>query len=87
MKALNESIILSFSKLKPYGLDPVYKSRMFSLESELESEAEEQGGIGNTDWCQCGECKPMATYTESLCFQDTNEVPEELFERQKCIKK
>ena len=86
MKALNESIILSFSKLKPYGLDPVYKPRMFSLESELESEAEEQGGIGNTDWCQCGECKPMATYTESLCFQDTNEVPEELFEGQKCIK-
>ena len=60
---------------------------MFSSESELESEAEEQGRIGNTDWCQCGECKPMATYKESLCRQNTNEVPEKLFEGQECIKK
>ena len=29
----------------------------------------------------------MATYTESLCCQDTNEVPEELNEGQKCITK
>ena len=70
----NESIILEFSKLKPYDLEPVCKPSMFSLESELEREAEEQGRIGNTDWCQCGECKPMATYAENLYCQDTNEV-------------
>ena len=29
----------------------------------------------------------MATYMESLCFQDTNEVSEELNEGQKCITK
>ena len=29
----------------------------------------------------------MATYTESLCCQDTNDVSEELGERQKCITK
>ena len=29
----------------------------------------------------------MATYTESLCCQDTNEVSEELSEGQKCITK
>ena len=29
----------------------------------------------------------MTTYTGSLCCQDTNEVPEELFEGQKCITK
>ena len=57
------------------------------VKSELESEAEEQGTIGDTDWCQCGECKPKATHTENLCCHDTNEVPEELFEGQKCIKK
>ena len=50
------------------------------LESELESETEEQLRIGNTDWYQCGECKVMAIYTESLCCLDTGEVSEELFE-------
>ena len=60
---------------------------MFSLESELKSEAEEQGRILKTDWCQSGEYKPVATYTESFCCQDTNKVPEELFEGQKCILK
>ena len=29
----------------------------------------------------------MATYTESLCCQDTNEVSEELCEEQRCITK
>ena len=57
------------------------------MESALENEAEEHGRIGNTDWCQCSECKPMTTYMESLCCQDNNEVPEELFEEQKCITK
>ena len=58
----NESIILDFSKLKPYDLVPVCESRMFSSESELESEAEEQGRIRDAHWCQCGECKPMAVW-------------------------
>ena len=42
----NESIILDFSKLKPYDLEPVCESRMFLSESELASEAEEQGRSG-----------------------------------------
>ena len=54
----NESIILDFSKLKPYDLEPVCKPHIFSSESQLESEAEEQGRIRNTDWCQCGELLP-----------------------------
>ena len=83
----NESIILDFSRLKPYDLEPVCKPRIFSSESELESEAEEKGRIGDTDWCQCGECKPVTNYTKSLYCQDTNEVPEELCEGQKCITK
>ena len=57
------------------------------LESELESETEEQLRIGNTDWYQCGECKTMAIYTERLCSLGTGEVSEELFEGYKCIKK
>ena len=67
----NESIILDFSKLKPYDLEQVLKSHIFLLVSELENEAEEQGRIRNTDWCQCGDCKPITTYMESLCCQDT----------------
>ena len=59
----------------------------FLMESELENEAEGQGRIGNRDWCQCDECKPVATYTESLCSQDANEVLEELFEGQKSTTK
>ena len=35
---------------------------MFLSESELESEAEEQGRIGSEHWCQCGECKHMAVW-------------------------
>ena len=31
----NESIILDFSKLKPYDLEPVCESRMFLSESEI----------------------------------------------------
>ena len=45
----NESIILEFSKLKPYDLETVYKPTIFLLESEPESETEEQWRIGNTD--------------------------------------
>ena len=55
----NESIILDFSELKPYDLEPVCESRMFLSESELDSEAEEQGRIGNAE---CGECKHMAVW-------------------------
>ena len=58
----NESIILDFSKLKPCDLEPVRESGMFLSESELESEVEEQGRIGNAYWCQCGECKDMAVW-------------------------
>ena len=35
----------------------LYANNVFPSESEFESEAEEEGRIGNADWCQCGECK------------------------------
>ena len=44
----NESIILDFSKLKSYDIEPTCKPGMFLLESELESETEEQGRIVKT---------------------------------------
>ena len=38
----NESIILEFSKLKPYDLETVCETTIFLLESDPESETEEQ---------------------------------------------
>ena len=45
------------------------------VESEAEDDAEEEPGpedwrIGNTNWCQCGVCVPMATPRESLCCRE-----------------
>ena len=48
--------------------------------NSTDSEEEELQKIGNVEWCKCGRCKPMFTYNESLWCQDTNEVPEGLFE-------
>ena len=36
------------------------------MEPDVESKTEDQGRIVNIDWCQCGEFKPMVTYTKSL---------------------
>ena len=32
------------------------------------------------DWCLCGRCAEMETYTESLCCKETNEISEEYFQ-------
>ena len=36
--------------------------------------------IGNIEWCECGkQCKPMKTYTKSLCCEGRNNIPERCF--------
>lgn len=75
------------TKLKPYDLEPIYSDvASSSSDSErVDSEEEEQSRIGNTSWCECGNCRAMKTYTESYCCRDTNEIPDEYFEgRQTC---
>ena len=53
--------------------------------SSSDEEIEEYGAqmnnrIGNSNWCVCGGiCKPMETYTESLCCRETNEIPKDFF--------
>ena len=47
----------------------------------IDSEIADYSRIGNTSWCSCEKCFPMSTYTESLCYRDTNEVADEYFER------
>ena len=73
------------NKLKPYDLEPRISSSDLSSSSnenssDDDSETAEESRIGNVDWCLCGKCLPMTTYTESICCLDTNEVPDEYFE-------
>ena len=76
---------LSF--LKPYDFEPLVD--LDENENDLSNpKANEQGEpsrIGNTNWCKCGNCKPMDSEAESLCCLDTNEVPDEYFEGNTCI--
>ena len=52
-----------------------------SVESESSSDSDKEcEKIRNIKWCDCGKkCQPMETHTESICYQDTNEIPEDLF--------
>ena len=74
--------IPNISKLQPYDLEPTIPSSEVSSNSNSDegtSDSEqEKERIGNTD---CGgKCRPMESYTESLCCRETNEVPDEYFE-------
>ena len=44
----------------------------------VSKEDAEDKRIGNTDRCGC--YKSMDTYKQSLCYAETNEIPEEYFE-------
>lgn len=81
--------IPELSTLKPYDHEPTRPlshspspslSPPSSPESIENKEQEEVGRIGNTNWCQCGKCRPMETFEESLCCRDTNEIPDEKFQ-------
>ena len=77
--------IPNISKLQPCDLEPTLPSSTVSSNSnsdECTSDSEqEKERIGNTDSYVCGgKCRPMESYTESLCCRETNEVPDEYFE-------
>ena len=79
LSSSNESLPDMSKKLIPYDHEPVCKPRQLSdLNDDDESDADDSSRIGNVDWCQCGKCEIMETDAESLCYQDTNKVPEEL---------
>lgn len=69
--------------LKPYDHEPVCNPRCYN--DNKSSDDLESTRVGNTKWCLCKKCEPMQTDTESICCQETNEVPEELFEGNKNI--
>ena len=70
--------------LKPFEFEP--KTNIEDINSSS-SDDEEEGiedkvkQIGNSKWCECSkQCKLMKTYTESLCCQEGNDIPEQNFE-------
>lgn len=83
----SDESIPDLQKLQPYDLEPEFSSSELSTTSSndeqvsgSDSDSNEESRIGNTNWCLCGKCLPMCTYTESFCCLDTNEVPDEYFE-------
>ena len=57
------SIVLDFTKLKPYDFEPEESSSEDECENSLqENTVISQVRIGNTDWCLCGRCKSMDTF-------------------------
>ena len=84
----NESIILDLSKIKTYGLEPIWSPLFFFVgmrawEWSRRTRKNRKRRFVSMRWMQAYGC--MATYTESLSCQDTNEVSEVLCEGQKCI--
>lgn len=81
----SDSSLPNLNALKPYDMEPM-RSALDLSENSYDSsenssdEENEKKRIGNTEWCMCGKCKVMLTYTESLCCRETNEVPDENFE-------
>ena len=75
----------STSGLRPYDFEPVGTPVTSSSESgndELNSTAG-NSRIGTTDWCTCGNCRPMGTDNESICCQEA--VPGDFFNGDNCI--
>ena len=70
--------------LKPYDFEPNIKD-LPSDSNNQQKEKNENWRIGNTDWCICKKCQPMESEAESLCCLDTDEVPDDYFEGQKCV--
>ena len=74
----NDISLPDLTKLQPYEFEPfnIFKRFFITFQNVLPSRKR----LGNTNWCQCGNCRPMATETESLCCAETNEVADDMFE-------
>ena len=70
--------------LKPYEFETNIKD-LPNDSNNQQKEKNENWHIGNTDWRICEKCQPMESEAESLCCLDTDEVPDNYFEGQKCV--
>ena len=66
--------------IQPYAFKPV---RRHVVRREILSESDESSSddgdivevrVGNTLWCQCGCCRPMASEKESICCQEISQL-------------
>ena len=84
--SLDSNISLpDLTKLQPYEFEPLTSSSdSSSLHSDYITyypvDVSSRKRLGNTKWCQCGNCRPMETETESLCYAETNVVVDDMFE-------
>lgn len=71
------------TKLQPYDFEPLVSDNQESS-SDTDSDdipsTNEALRVGNIDWCECGNCRPMETESESLCCIEANEIPDEFFQ-------
>ena len=81
----SENEIRDLNSLKPFEFKP--KTSIEDINSSSSSDDEEKGTedkvkqIGNSEWCGGSkQSKPMKSYTESLCCQEGNDMPERYFE-------
>ena len=60
----DDQYLSDFTRLQPYVYEP-----SVSKESVKKKTAGKRNTsrIGNTFWCFCGKCKPVATHSESIC--------------------
>ena len=79
----SENEIPDLNYLKPVEFEPktntgdISSSSIDNKEEDIEYKVKR---IGNSEWCDCSkQCKPMKTYTESLCCQERNIIPERCF--------
>ena len=80
----SENEIPNLNSLKPFEFEPKTNIEDINFSSSDDGEEgieDKVKRIGNSEWCECNkQCKPMKTYTESLCCREGNDIPERYFE-------
>ena len=75
--------VVNVNNITPYNFEPTVKAKS---RHDLEEQATTlPSRANNTDWCKCGNCRPMKTEEESRCCRDDGEVPQSYFGEHLCV--
>ena len=73
------------ASIQPYSFEPVKSNRssIEDLTTDNSSESEDETSsittrLGNTEWCSCGNCRPMSQEKESICCQEVSQLDNKL---------
>ncbi|XP_014676347.1 PREDICTED: P2X purinoceptor 7-like [Priapulus caudatus] len=77
--------------VQPYQYEPILRQiRPDESDDESDDEVEDEDAehapafraerVGNTDWCECGNCLPMGNGLESRCCQENSVLTEKIQE-------